>query len=178
MKTAAYEIAEQMEWEVPDWGVLPVGGGSLLVGLYEGFRQLLEHGITKRIPRLVAVQSANCAPIFETWSRGMDNISTVEKRVTAAEGIAVAHPVRGRLILETLRASRGMALVVSDDAIWHAHNALARAGTYVEPTSAAAIAGIDSLCSRGDVAINDRIVAILTGSGLKATDKIVEHYRF
>lgn len=96
MKTLAYEIAEQMDWSVPDWVVAPVGGGSLFVGLWLGFADLQSRGIVDRVPRLAAVQSENCAPIFESWNATSADVIPIRKRDTVAEGIAISSPVRER----------------------------------------------------------------------------------
>jgi threonine synthase len=176
MKTAAYEIAEQMSWNSPDWVVLPVGGGGLLSGLYLGFADLLRAGIIRSMPRLAAVQSANCDPIYRAWSTGLPDVPGAEPKPTAAEGIAVAKPVRGRAILEAIRGSNGVVRTIADDLLWDSVEALGRLGVYVEPTAAAAPAAIAAMRHENLIAGSDRVVVILTGSGLKATDKVVEHY--
>lgn len=176
MKTAAYEIAEQMEWRVPDWVVAPAGGGGLLCGLYLGFGDLLRAGITDRIPRLLAVQAANCDPIHRAWEAGLAEVPAVAKGATAAEGISVAQPVRGPMILQAVRNSGGMVATATDEEIWEALPMLGGLGLYVEPTSAAAPAAFLRLRRQGVIPGSARTVVMLTGSGLKATDKIVEHF--
>ena len=176
LKTAAYEIAEQMASDPPDWIVTPAGGGGLLAGLYLGFLDLLEAGIIRRIPRLAAIQSACCDPIYRAWTAGHSDVSGIRPVPTAAEGIAVTNPVRGKTVLEAIRASGGIVRTVADDAIWDMVATLGRQGIYVEPTAAAAPAMLAALRAEGTVAPDDRVVVILTGSGLKATDKIVAHF--
>jgi len=176
MKTAAYEIAEQMNWQVPDWVITPAGGGGLLVGLYLGFTDLLRAGITTGVPRLAAVQSAACDPIFRAWANYMSDVSQVAKQPTAAEGISVAKPVRGRDILGAIRDSNGLVRTVTDDEIWESVETLGRKGIYVEPTAAAAPAALAGLLRDGSIQDGQRVVIVLTGSGLKATDKIVGRY--
>lgn len=177
MKTAAYEIAEQLEWSAPDWVVVPTGGGSLLAGLHLGFCELRQAGIIRSIPRLAAVQADACDPIHRAWRDGLSNIPVVEKQPTAAEGISVAQPIRDRLILDAVRSSQGVVCTVTDAEIWSAFEAVGRQGLYVEPTSAAAPAAVTRLYQQGVIRAGDRIVVMLTGSGLKATDKIVEYRR-
>ncbi len=175
LKTAAFEIAEQMSWVSPEWIITPVGGGNLLVGLYEGFREMVENGLVKKMPRLVAVQAARCAPINAAWWAGASDALPIVKGETAAEGIATAQPVRGREILSSIRASNGLVATVSEDEIWEAFASLGRQGVYIEPTAAAAPAAIAGLIANGSIAESDQVVVLLTGSGLKATDKIMEH---
>jgi threonine synthase len=176
MKTAAYEIAEQLSWHAPDWVVVPVGGGGLLAGLYLGFSDLLKAGMIQSMPRLAAVQSANCDPIYQAWCEGLPDVPGSEPKPTAAEGIAVAKPVRGKTILQSIRESNGVVRTIADDLIWDSVEALGRQGVYVEPTAAAAPGALAAMRKEGLIAPADRVVVILTGSGLKATDKVVEHY--
>jgi threonine synthase len=176
MKTAAYEIAEQMEWRVPDWLIVPAGGGGLLCGLQLGFADLLRAGITQSIPRLVAVQAKACDPIYRAWADGLSDTPEVQKGVTAAEGISVARPVRGPMILQAIRETGGMATTVTDEEIWDTLPKLGGLGLYVEPTAAAAPAAFLRLRREGVIPASASAVVMLTGSGLKATDKIVEHF--
>jgi threonine synthase len=176
MKTAAYEIAEQSLWDPPDWIITPVGGGGLLAGLYLGFSELFAAGMISSMPRLAAVQSANCDPIYQAWKKELSEVPAVQPKPTAAEGIAVAQPVRGKAILQAIRSSDGVVRTVADDQIWDSVEALGRQGVYVEPTAAAAPAALAAMRKDGLIAATDRVVVMLTGSGLKATDKVVEHY--
>ncbi len=176
MKTAAYEIAEQMNWRVPDWVVTPAGGGGLLLGLHLGFADLLRSGVIDHVPRLIAVQSAFCDPIYRAWRSALPDVPAIQKRPTAAEGISVAKPVRGTSILQAIHESRGLVSTVTDDAVWETLPQLGRLGLYVEPTSAAAPAAFMELCKEGIIVDGESAVVMLTGSGLKATDKIVERF--
>ncbi len=176
MKTAAYEIAEQMDWQVPDWVVAPAGGGGLLAGLYLGFTDLKRAGYIDRMPRLVAVQAAACDPIYRAWVAGSDDVPAVQKGDTAAEGISVAKPVRGRTILHAVRDSDGLVATVTDEEVWDTLQTLGGLGLYVEPTAAAAPAAFLRLRRQGAIPGGASVVVMLTGSGLKATDKIVQHF--
>lgn len=175
MKTAAYEIAEQLAWKVPDWIVTPVGGGGLLVGLYLGFHDLLAAGMIQRAPRLAAVQASACDPVYRAWRAHLQNVPVVDKRPTAAEGISVAKPVRGKAILQAIRESNGVVTTVEDEEVWTALETLGQEGIYVEPTAAAAPAALRKLQQADVVGTDEMVVVMLTGSGLKATDKIVDH---
>jgi len=175
MKTAAYEIAEQLGWKSPNWIVTPAGGGGLLGGLYLGFLEMVRAGFVSAMPRLAAAQSANCDPIRQAWLRGAGDIPAVAKTDTAAEGISVARPVRGKLILEAIRKSDGVVCAVTDEQIWQALDTLGEQGIYVEPTAAAAPAAAQDLLASRSIRAGETVVVMLTGSGLKATDKIVAH---
>jgi threonine synthase len=177
LKTVAYEIAEQLDWKIPDWVVAPVGGGNLIVGIYHGFRELLTQGAIEAIPKLIGVQAANCAPVYHAWCSGANDVVTVAKKETAAEGIAIALPVRGKEILEAIRGSAGFVVTVEEEAIWSTIRTLGCQGIYVEPTACATVAALPDILKRGFVRPEDRIVFVLTGSGLKATDKILQHFQ-
>jgi threonine synthase len=175
LKTLAFEIAEQMEWSAPDWVITPLGGGSLLLGLYHGFSEMMRAGIVNRMPRLAAVQAERCAPAYDAWKAGLDDTPGVDNGPTIAEGISIAKPVKGRDILEAIRGSNGVVAAVSDAAIWRAVEELGRRGVYVEPTGAVAAAALVDLVASGVVKPGERVVLVLTGSGLKATGQIAEH---
>lgn len=103
IKSVAYEVAEQSGWCPPDWIVTPAGGGSLVMGLIDGFTELLAAGYVQRLPRILVVQSAACAPIYEAWIRGEPEVSGVEPRQTYAEGVALPSPSRGNQVLQAIR---------------------------------------------------------------------------
>ncbi|MFQ5812629.1 MAG: threonine synthase [Anaerolineae bacterium] len=173
LKTIAYEIGEQLGWHAPDNLVLPVGHGTLLLGAYRGFKDLLAAGLIERLPRLFAVQAETCAPLHEAYRRGLDDAFPIEKNETVAEGITIAQPVRGRQILAAVRETGGAVLAVSDEETLRARDELARRGLYVEPTSAVAIAALLQL--RGIIGPEELTVVPLTGSGLKNQAKAISN---
>jgi len=168
-KTFAFAVWEQMGWKTPDALVLPVGHGTLFLGVYIGFKELREAGMIKRIPKLVAVQSASCAPLYQAFKKGWQETRPIEKKGTVAEGIAIAEPVRGRQILETTRETDGEILVVTEKEIWKAMNDMGRKGHFIEPTSAATVAGLSQYLrqKRG----RETVISTLTGMGLKSAKK-------
>jgi threonine synthase len=171
-KTLAYEIWEQLGFRAPDNVVVPVGGGSNLIGCHLGFSELLGRGEIGRLPRLFGVQAAAAAPLHRTFVEGADDLVPTEIGPTIAEGIAMARPVRAREAMAALRASRGRTVAVTEAEIVAALRALARQGVFVEPTSAAAAAGLTQLIDAGDVEDGETTVLVLTGSGLKATEYV------
>ncbi len=165
LKTIAYEIWEQLGGHGPDNLVLPAGYGTLLLGAYRGFTDLLEVGLIDRLPRLFAVQAAGCAPLYEAHRQGADEVSPVEEGETLAEGIRIPHPVRGKQILAAIRQTGGAVLAVEDEQIELAHRELAQQGFYVEFTSAAPVAALKEL---HDTITADQVTVVpLTGSGFK-----------
>ena len=169
-KTFAFEIWEQMGWKSPDTLVLPIGHGTLLLGAYIGFKELKEAKRVKRIPKLVGIQSASCAPLYQAFKKGLREAQSIEKRETLAEGIAIANPVRGRQVLEAIRETGGEILTVTEKEIGIALREMGRRGHFIEPTSAATIAGLKKYL-RGTRS-KETVVSSLTGTGLKAVEKI------
>jgi threonine synthase len=167
-KTFAFEIWEQMGWKAPEVIVLPVGHGTLLLGTYIGFKELKEAGMVKRVPRLVAVQSASCAPLDLAFKKGWKETKPINKKATMAEGIAIAEPVRGGQILKAIRETDGEVLTVTEKEIGVALKEMGIKGHFIEPTSAATIAGLKKYLKRIKKGI---IISTLTGTGLKAAGK-------
>lgn len=167
MATFGYELIEWFGETAVDDLVIPTGGGSLLVGAYEGFRR--GFGSWRgRPPRLRAVQASGCAPIVAAWRDGQADPARVERRPTVAGGIEVERPPRGRRILAAIRATGGSAVAVDDEAILAERRLLAEAeGLDVEPTTAAAFAGLARLAREGIVKPDDVVVVAATGAGWK-----------
>jgi threonine synthase len=162
-KTFAFEVWEQLDRRAPDDVFLPVGNGTLLLGAAIGFAELRAAGLIDTVPRLVGIQAAACNPVERAWLAGDTTPEPVEPEPTAAEGIAIAAPVRGRQVLDAVRASGGRVVAVSEEAIARAQGELAARGLYVEPTAAAVYAGL--LVDPP----TDRIVVLpLCGAGLKS----------
>jgi threonine synthase len=171
-KTLAFELWEQLGFEPPDAVVVPLGYGSNLLGCWLGFNELKARGEILRLPRIYGVQAANCAPFHAMFQAGATARTEIEVRPTVAEGIASSRPVRVAEVLEALHGSGGATVAVSEEEIRGALRRLIRAGFFVEPTSASALAGIDSLARSGAISPDETVVAVLTGSGLKALDRI------
>ena len=172
-KTFAFEIWEQMGGKAPDLLILPVGNGTLLLGAFLGFSQLIQAGEIKGSPRIIGVQSEHCAPLFRAYQEGQAEVHPFLKTDSVAEGISVAHPIRGRQILEAVRKSRGSFLTVTDEEVIASLRKMARMGLYLEPTSATATAAWDKI-KGGKGMADQRVVIPLTGSGLKAGNAIAK----
>ena len=161
MKPAAEEIAKH---GLPDAIVLPVGNGSLLIGLYRGFQELIQLGQIEQMPRLYGIQAMNVSPLASAFR----NHEPPETQQTIADGIAVAQPPRLAQMLEALRGSGGAAGVVSEMEIEAARQTIAERGLFVEPTSAVPLAALKRLVERGMIAEDERVLIPLTGSGMKS----------
>jgi len=169
-KTFAFEVCEQLGWRTPDTLILPVGNGTLLLGAFIGFKELLKAGIINRIPKMIAIQVANCAPLYRAFRENLKEIPAIRKKETLAEGIAVASPIRGKPIIEAVKESGGDFIAVGEDEIKSALKEVGKKGYYIEPTSAATIAGVSKYLASSSSA--EVIVSVFTGHGLKTTEKI------
>ncbi len=164
--TVAWEVWEQLGRTAPDWVILPVAQGGQFLGYWFGFKQLLEAGLIERLPRLVAVQAKRIAPIHRAWVAGLDHIPPLEASgSTLAEGIAIPRPVRDKRILQALHEADGRAVAVDEDDIREAQMVMAHRGFFIEPTSAAAVAGLKAVA--GEIREGEQVVISLTGNGLK-----------
>jgi threonine synthase len=171
-KTLAYELWEQLGFQAPNHVVVPVGYGANVLGCDRGFSELQRKGEIGRMPKLHGVQAANCAPYYASFRAGVEHFVPTRVSPTVAEGIASSKPTRMREVLAPVRASGGEIVAVSEDEIVRALGALAKKGLYVEPTSAAAAAGLSQLIARGAIGGGETTVLVLTGTGLKASETI------
>jgi threonine synthase len=174
IKTYAFELFEQLGSQTPDNLIVPAGQGSLISGAWKAFSEIAAAGKTVKRPRIFGIQSAHCAPLYQAWKNGDATTRPFEKKPTIAEGIASAFPVRASTVLNMVRNSKGAFVAVQEAEIWAALEKLAQAGIYVEPTGATALAGLNRLWQEGAVRPGECTVALLSGFGLKATDKILE----
>lgn len=173
-KTLAYELWEQLGFKAPDNVIVPLGYGSNVAGCAIGFDELLRNGEISKVPRIFGVQAANCAPYYNAYRAGVEHLVPTTVTPTIAEGIASSKPTRVVEALRAVRHSGGSIVAVSEDEIVTALGTLARKGMYVEPTSAAAGAGLTQLLASGAIKRGESTVLVLTGTGLKASEKIGE----
>ena len=173
-KTLAFEVWEQLGFKAPDNVVTPLGYGSNVIGCLRGFDELRSSGEIARLPRVFGIQAENCAPYFAAYRAGSEELVPTDIRPTIAEGIASSKPTRVKEVLAGVRESGGGIVAVSEAEIVDALRALARRGIYVEPTSAAGAAGLTRLLHTGEITPDQTTVLVLTGSGLKASERIGE----
>jgi len=173
-KTLAFELWEQLGFRVPDNILVPTGYGSNILGLERGFDDLERRGEITARPRLFAVQAANCAALAAAWAAGLDRFVPFAASPTVADGIATPKPIRIAEVLRALRRAKGGVVTVAEDEIMPALAALGRVGLFVEPTAATAGAAVTQLLRDGTITADQTTVAVLTGSGLKAADRIGE----
>jgi len=172
-KTLAYELWEDLGFSAPDNIIVPCGAGSNVLGCEIGFSELLRAGEITRMPRIFAAQPKNCAPIATAFLED-DEAATSEILPTIAEGTAIAKPIRLHEVLGVLRETRGGAVRLTEEEIAKATLDLAHMGLYVEPTSAQVAAAFGKLLASGTITEDQTTVLVLTGAGLKATNRIAE----
>lgn len=168
-KTMGLELAEQMNWELPDVIFYPTGGGTGLIGMWKAFDELEAIGwIGSKRPRMVAVQAEGCAPIVKAFEEGAQHAQLWEGAHTIAAGIRVPIAVGDFLILEAIRASEGTAISVSDEAIVKMQLDIAKEdGLLLCPEGAATAAALQKAASDGIIGSTDRVVLFNCATGLK-----------
>ena len=168
-KTMGLELAEQLDWEVPDVILYPTGGGTGLIGMWKAFNELEAIGwIGGKRPRMVAVQAEGCAPVVKAYEEGAKHADPWLNAHTIAAGIRVPAAIGDFLILDAIRASDGFAVSVSDDAIHDAHQYCARTeGILLCPEGAATLAALMQELSAGRIKSDENVVLFNCATGLK-----------
>jgi len=169
IRSLAYEIAEQLDWRVPERIYLPVSAGTLLLGVLKGFKHLLESNVIEAMPKIVACQTQQVSPLYHR----LKNLSyTPPKRITSiADALVSVNPPLLDLMVKSLRELDGDAVMVEEDEIFNAFTELARKGFFVEPSSAVAYAAYRKQLENKEASKDDSALIILTGMGLKTTLK-------
>ncbi|MFO0674806.1 MAG: threonine synthase [Polyangiaceae bacterium] len=169
-KTVAFEIAEQLGWEVPDWVVLPGGNLGNSAALHVGFSLMRELGVTDRMPRLCVAQAANADPLYRAFVAGKETVDAVAAKRTAASAIQIGRPVSAPRAMAALRAMNGVVEEATEDELADAAAFADRTGLYACPHTAVALAALQKLLAKGTVRGTERVVVVSTASALKFTE--------
>jgi threonine synthase len=172
-KTLAYEIAEQLGWELPDRCVVPVASGSLFTKIAKGFDEWLELGLASgTAPRMNGAQAEGCAPVASAFAAGHDVCRPVKPN-TIAKSLAIGNPADGPYALDLARRSGGSVDAVSDEEIRAGIGLLAETtGIFTETAGGVTTAVLAKLAARGDIGEDERVVLVITGDGLKTLDAV------
>jgi threonine synthase len=173
-KTLAYEVAEQLGWRAPDHVVVPIASGSQLTKIAKGFKELYRVGLLDDEPsvRISGAQAAGCSPVATAFAEGTDVIRPV-KPDTIAKSLAIGNPADGWYALEAVRSSGGAIAAVTDDEVIDAIRLLARTeGVFAETAGGVTIATLARLASEGVIRSDERVVAYVTGHGLKTVEAL------
>jgi threonine synthase len=168
-KTLGYELAEQLNWELPDVIIYPTGGGTGLIGMWKAFDEMQQMGwIGSKRPRMVTVQAAGCAPIVRAFADGKRFADEFPNAATTASGLRVPKAIGDFLILDAIRDSNGTAVAVTDEELIAATREIGSVeGVFCAPEGAACLPALRQLVHRGEVKENDRVVLFNTGAGVK-----------
>jgi len=162
-KSVGFEIADQLNWKVPDYVVCPMGNGTLIFAVWDAFNDLKRVSLIDKLPRMIGIQSKECSPIVDAFKK-RKKIKPIDNPRTIASAIECGDPVDGTKALDALRKSRGFVQKVSDEDIIKTLKILAKKeGLFVEPSGAVSLTGMLKLKHR----LKGTVVCILTGHGLK-----------
>jgi threonine synthase len=173
-KTLAFEIAEQLGWQAPDHVVVPIGSGSQLTKVAKGFEELAKVGLLDEAPsvRISGAQAAGCSPVATAFAEGTDAIRPVKPN-TIAKSLAIGNPADGWYALDVIRKTGGSCAAVTDAEVIDAIGLLARTeGIFAETAGGVTIATLAKLAAQGVIRSDERVVAIVTGHGLKTVEAL------
>ena len=174
-KTAVFEICEQMNFNTPDFVIVPTSAGGNLRGIIKGFEEFLLAGLIEKMPKIVCTQAGGCSSIHNAFKNNSGKISAIKNPDTVAHAIRNPYPPSGNAVLKKLRQIKGITIAVFDPEIITAQKELAKAGFFVQPASAASLAAVKKLRADKIISQNDTVVCVMTGSGLKFTPALKLH---
>jgi threonine synthase len=176
-KTLAYEVAEQLNWQIPDYLVIPVGSGAMLNAICKGFEELQEIGLVNDVSNLkiIAAQPHGCSPIVDAFKSNSKEIFPVEKPDTIAKSLAIGDPGDGMYVLKRLKQYHGIAESATNQEIIDGILKLSKTeGIFTEPAGGVSVAVLQKLIENGKIDRDANIVCYVTGNGLKSTEAIVK----
>jgi threonine synthase len=175
-KSVLFEIMDQLNYDVPDRIILPVGNAANIWAVYKAIQELKEVGWIDKVPMLTGIQAEGSAPVTKAFDAKKKDFVPEENPETVATAIRIGNPVSGRKALHAIYDTGGYSVTVTDDEIISAQQLLGRKeGVCVEPASAASIAGLKKLKAMGIVDKDEKVVCICTGNGLKDPDTIIKN---
>ncbi len=181
-KTMGYEIAEQLQWSLPDVILYPAGGGTGLIGIWKAFKELLALGWLDediKLPRMIAVQAANCQPLVETFFSRQPNAHRYHGKPTIANGLAVPRPIGEQMMLQVLQESYGTAIGITEEEMITGMQELGKQeGLFVAPEGAAIWMATRKMLQSGSIAASDSILLLNTGSGQKYMANVAGQYNY
>ena len=174
-KSLGYEICEQIDGDVPDRLIVPVGNAGNISAIWKGFSEFYKLGVIDKLPKMTGIQAVGSAPIVKAIKSHNSKIVPVAEPETVATAIRIGAPVSWKKAINAINESHGTAETVTDEEILDAQRILAQVeGIFVEPASAASIAGLKKLVRNGVINKDERIVCVTTGHGLKDPDTAIK----
>ncbi|QJD85319.1 threonine synthase [Cohnella herbarum] len=175
-KSIVFEIAQSLNWELPDWILIPGGALSNVTALGKGLLDLHSLGLIDRIPRVALIQAEGASPFHEMMIHGRRELIPVNRPSTIASAMNIGHPPSWRKAREFLKEHKGVTCSVTDEEIMEAKVLIDRSGIGCEPASASTLAGLRKLMAGGTISKDESAVCILTGNLLKDTDVLRKHH--
>lgn len=175
-KTAAIEILQQFNWEVPDWVIIPGGNLGNIYAFYKGFKMCEELGLVDRIPRLVCAQAANANPLYLHYRSGWENFTPVKAATTFASAIQIGDPVSIDRAVYALSNSDGIVEEATEEELMDAMAAADSTGMFICPHTGVALVALMKLRERGVIGKTDRTVVVSTAHGLKFTQAKIDYH--
>jgi len=169
-KTCAYEICDQLEWEVPDWVISPMGTCTGIAGQWKGFKELVLTDFTTETPHLAGVQAEACSPVVTAFRKKGKTVEPCEPGQTIATAIKMSNPRYGKKALQSIYESNGDAETVTDGEMLEAVKLLAKEGIFSEPAGVAPLAAAIKLVEHGRIEKDQEVVCVVTGHGLKTPE--------
>ncbi len=174
-KFCAFELFEQLHGQIPDFIAVPTSACGHIRGLFKGFRELLEAKLINRLPRMIIVQAANNSPLVTAWKQKKSKPVPFSNIQTIAKAITTGDPMGGDEILQKSYEHQWLAEDVTEEEILIGQRLLARAGFFVEPSSATSLIAVKKLAASGKIAQDATLILMLTGSGLKDSEVFQHH---
>ena len=175
-KTLAYEVAEQLDWNVPNHLVVPTGSGAMLNAICKGFEELQTVSLVDDLTsmHIHSAQPHGCAPIVDAFKKNADKVDPVEQPETVAKSLAIGDPGDGRYVLKRLKQYNGIAEETNDKEILDAILLLAKTeGIFTEPAGGVSVSVLKKMVEQGKIDKDETTICYVTGNGLKATDSIM-----
>jgi threonine synthase len=175
-KSVALEIAQQLDWRVPDWVVIPGGNLGNVSALYAGFVMLRALGVTDRLPRLAVAQAQKANPLYRAYQSNWTTFEPVVAERTAASAIQIGNPVSVKKAIAALKATQGVVEQASEEELAEAMARADRTGMFTDPHTGVALAALEKLLIRGVISPGERVVVVSTASGLKFVDSKLAYH--
>jgi threonine synthase len=175
-KAIGFEVLQQLDWEVPDWFIIPGGNLGNNSALTKGLQELYQLGIISKIPRVAVIQAEGANPLYTMWKNGTD-FEAVKDPETIATAIKIGNPVSWKKSIRGLEWCNGVVEEVTEQEIMDAKAMVDRAGIGAEPASCCSVAGAKKLVDSGVIHPDEKVVGILTGNILKDPDAVVGYHK-
>ena len=175
-KTAAIEILQQFDWEVPDWVIIPGGNLGNIYAFYKGFKMCKDLGLVDRLPRLVCAQAANADPLYQAFVNGWDKFENVKAKSTFASAIQIGAPVSIDRAILALQATNGVVEEATEEELMDAAALADKTGMFNCPHTGVALAALTKLRANNTIGKSDRTVVVSTAHGLKFTQSKVAYH--